>query len=260
MIYIGINNKGGAGKSTLMSQILPPYLFEKNQEKVTLIEIDDENNDSVVFSKSKTVNCSILPTAQIHKIDEIFFDTKDTLIDVGGNKTATIFLKEMKKIQEYENITWFIPLGAGEQDNQNALETYNNIKEMHSEANIVFVLSNVKSSDIEWEFLHFFGNEYLNTEMAIMRQIDDVMYITVNAADIINNSRTFNKTVKDIADNPIDFRSKAKEEKDPGKRRKFLFLNRIKNEAIEYMTCLQTHLFPKLDQHLTKREINHERI
>lgn len=260
MIYIGINNKGGVGKSTLMSQILPPYLFEKNQEKVNLIEIDDENNDSVVFSKSATVNCSILPTAQIHKIDEIFFDTKDTLIDVGGNKTATIFLKEMKKMKEYENITWFIPLGSGEQDNQNALETYNNIKEMHNEAHIIFVLSNTKSSDVEWEFLHFFGNKYLNTDMAIMRQLDDVKYITVNASDIINNSRTFNKTVKDIADNPINFKVKAKEEKDPEKRRKFIFLNRVKNEAIEYMSLLHSDVFSKLDQHLSTKGNDHERV
>ncbi len=254
MIYIGINSKGGTGKSTLLSQVLSVYLFDKNQEKVKLIEIDDENNDSVVFSKSKIIECSILPTAQIHKIDEIFFDTKDTLIDVGGNKTATIFLNEMKKVQEYKNIIWFIPLGAGEQDNQNALETHNSIKEMHSEAHIIFVLSNVKNSDIEWEFLHFFGNAYLNTEMAIMKQLDDVKYITVNTADIINNSRTFNKTVKDIADNPIDFRFKATEEKDLNKRRKFIFLNRVKNEAIEYMQYLQTDVFTKLDQHLNKKD------
>ena len=254
MTHIVINTKGGAGKSTLMSQILAPYLFQENQEKVNLIEIDDENNDSVAFSKSEIVQCTILPTAQINKIDEIFFDDKDTLIDVGGNKTATIFLREMKKIQEYENIIWFIPLGAGEQDNQNALETYNSIKVMHSEAHIIFVLSNVKTSYLEWEFLHFFGHAYLNTEMAIMKQLKDVKYITVNAATIINNSRTFRKTVKDISLNPTDFRIKAKEEKDPEKRRKFLFLNRVKNEAVEYMQYLHTDVFSKLDQHLNKKD------
>lgn len=254
MTYIGITTKGGAGKSTIMSQILAPYLFYKNNEKVRLIEIDDENNDSVVFSKSEIVECSILPTAQISKIDEIFFDDEDTLVDVGGNKTATIFLEEMKKIQEYENIIWLIPLGSGEQDNQNALETYNSIKEMHNEANIIFVLSNVKTLYLEWEFLHFFGHTYLNTEMAIMKQIEDVKYITVNASTIINNSRTFSKTVQDISLNPTDFRVKAKEEKDPEKRRKFLFLNRVKNEAAEYIQYLQTDVFPKLDQHLNKKD------
>ena len=249
-----MSTKGGTGKSTTTSQVLAPYLFQENQEKVDLIEIDDENNDSVVFSKSEILECSILPTAQISKIDEIFFDEKDTLVDVGGNKTATIFLKEMKKIQEYENIIWFIPLGAGEQDNQNALETHNSIKEMHNEAHIIFVLSNVKSSDIEWEFLHFFGHNYLNTEMAIMKQIKDVQYITVNTATIINNSRTFSKTVEDISLNPTDFRIKAKEEKNPEKRRKFLFLNRVKNEAVEYMEYLHTDVFSKLDQHLNKKD------
>ena len=36
--------------------------------------------------------------ASIKKIDEIFFDSEDTIIDIGGNKTASIFLEEMKKI------------------------------------------------------------------------------------------------------------------------------------------------------------------
>ena len=252
MIYIGINTKGGTGKSTLMSQVLAPYLFVLNNERVTLIEIDDENNDSVVFSKSEILESTILPTSKITQIDEIFFDNKDILIDVGGNKTATIFLSEMKKIKEYENVIWFIPLSAGEQDNQNALETYHNIKNMHSEANIIFVLSNVRSGDLEWEFLHFFGNEYLNTEMSIMKQIDNVNYITINTSSIINNSRTFNKTVQDISTNPIDFRTKAKKEVNSKKRSKFIFLNRVKNEAIEYIDYLHADVFPQLHKYISK--------
>lgn len=248
MIYIIINKKGGVGKSTFSNQIMSSYLFNKNDVKTRLIEIDDENNDNASFSKTEIMECSIIPTANIKKIDEIFFDTEDTIIDIGGNKTASIFLDEMKKIDEFENVVWFVPLGAGEQDNLNALETYKDIKSLDNETKVIFILSRVTSNDVEWEFLNFFGNEFLNTKSAICNQIDDVKYITIKSNSIISNSRYFQKTVFDLSLNPIDFREMAKRENDKQKRSKLVFLNRVKNEAIEYANYLKNDVFVELDK------------
>ena len=248
MIYITINKKGGVGKSTFANQILSSYLFDKNGTKTKLIEIDDENNDNASFSKTEIMNCSIIPTNNIRNIDEIFFDDEDTIIDIGGNKTATIFLNEMKKINEFENVKWFVPLGAGEQDNLNALDTYREIKILDENAKVIFLLSRAISNDFEWEFLNFFGNEFLNTESAICNQIEDPKYIIINANAIINNARYFQKTVYDLALNNVDFRAKAKKENDKKKRRKLIFMNRVKNEAIEYTNYLKDKVFDKLDK------------
>jgi len=248
MIYITINKKGGVGKSTFANQILSSYLFDKNKTKIKLIEIDDENNDNASFSKTEIMNCSIIPTNNIRNIDEIFFDDEDTIIDIGGNKTATIFLDEMKKINEFENVRWFVPLGAGEQDNLNALDTYKEIKNLDENAKVIFLLSKAISNDLEWEFLNFFGNEFLNTESAICNQIQDPEYITINANAIITNARYFQKTVFDLALNKVDFRAEAKKENDKQKRRKLIFMNRVKNEAIEYTNYLKDKVFDKLDK------------
>lgn len=248
MIYITINKKGGVGKSTFSNQILSSYLYNKNNEKVKIIEIDDENNDNASFGKTEIMDCDIIATANIKKIDEIFFDDTDTIIDIGGNKTASIFLEEMKKIDEFENVVWFVPLGAGEQDNLNALETYNDIKTLDDKARVIFILSRVTSSDIEWEFLNFFGNEFLNTKSAICNQIDNPIYISIKSNSIISNARYFQKTAFDLSLNPTDFKAMAKQEDDREKRRKLVFLNRVKNEAVEYANYLKNDVFVELDK------------
>ena len=248
MIYITINKKGGVGKSTFSNQILSSYLFDKNGLKNRLIEIDDENNDNASFSKTEIMNCTIISTSKIKNIDEIFFSKDDVIIDIGGNKTATIFLDEMRKINEFENVIWFVPLGAGEQDNINALETYNDIKKLDENANVIFVLSRVTTNDLEWEFLNFFGHEFLDTEFAICNQIDTPQYLTIRSNPIISNARYFKKTSFDLSLNKTDFRVKAKEEDDNYKRRKLIFMNRVKNEAIDYADYLKSDVFTKLDE------------
>lgn len=252
MIYISINSKGGVGKSTTANQILSSYLYHLNNTPVQLIEIDDENNDSAIFSQSKILQTKSLPTAKIKEIDEIFISEEDIILDIGGNKTATLFLDEMRKLGEFENIRWFIPVGQGVQDNANALDTYHAIKELDTNALIIFVLSNVRTDDLKWEFMYFFGNEFLDTPLAICTQIDNPNYIVIPSNEVINNSKTFMKTVLDISQNNIDFRAKAKAEKDSFKRRKFLFLNRVKNEATQYIASLQDKVYPELDRLLRK--------
>lgn len=248
MIYITVSGKGGVGKSTFSNQILSSYLYLKNNKKINLVEIDDENNDNATFSKTEIMNCQIIPTNKIKMMDEIFFSNEDTIIDVGGNKTASIFLDEMKKVKEFENIVWFIPLGSGEQDNLNALETYNEIKMMDEKAKIIFVLSRANNlNDLEWEFLNFFGNEHLNTKFAICNQIKNVEYLVIKSSADLNNARYFQKTVFDLSLNETDFRARAKEETDSKKRSKLIFMNRTKNTAIEYCKYLQDEVFPVLN-------------
>lgn len=248
MIYITINKKGGVGKSTFSNQILSSYLFDKNGLLNRLIEIDDENEDNASFTKTEIMNCSIFSTTKIKDIDDIFFSKDNVIIDVGGNKTATIFLNQMKKVNEFKNVIWFVPLGAGEQDNLNALETHNEIKKVDKDANIIFVLSKATTNDLEWEFLNFFGHEFLDTEFAICNQINAPIYLTIKSNPILSNARYFKKTTYDLSLNKTDFRSKARVEEDKQKRRKHIFMNRVKNEAIEYVEYLKNDVFTKLDE------------
>lgn len=252
MILIVINSKGGVSKSTTSSQILAAYLYKRNNEPCTLIEVDDENQDSVIFSETKIFKQRSIATAKIKELDEVFISDEDTIIDVGGNKTATLFLREMQLQGEFENVFWFIPVQQGIQDNANALDTYSFIKKLDEEAKVMFVLSNSRTEninskeDIHWEYMFYFGNEFLDTSLAICNQVENPNHIVIKSSEVINNSKTFMKTVLDIASNTVDFRQKAKDTKDQD-RRKFLFLNRVKNESIQYIKNLEKDVFPLID-------------
>jgi len=252
MIYITISKKGGVGKSTFSNQILSSYLFDKKGVKTRLIEIDDENKDSMTFTKTDIMNCETKPSSKIREIDMIFFSKEDVIIDVGGNKTATIFLNEMKKVRAFTNVIWFVPLGIGEQDNLNALETYRDIKKLDENAKIIFLLSRAISDDLDWEFLNFFGNKFLNTKNAICNQIKNPSYISIRASAIINNARYFQKTTYDLALNKVDFGELAMEEEDDEKREKLVFLNRVKLNAVEYIEYLKDEIFDELEKLLEK--------
>jgi hypothetical protein len=81
-----------------------------------------------------------------------------------------------------------------------------------------------------------------------MKQDFKVNYLSIKSSTIINISRSFNKTLRDISQGEIDFKEEAKKTKDRDLRRKYLFLNRVKNEAIDYMEYLESSVFKELDK------------
>lgn len=274
MIYITINSKGGVGKSTFASSILTAYLFVKNKEKTKLIEIDDENKDSIIFNKTKIFDSKIIKTKEIEKIDEIFFTNDDVIIDIGGNKTASLFLQEIEKIglqeKEFTKIVWCIPLGRGMQDGANALDTHNFIKNIDANAKILFVLSASNSEnqeELEFEFLNFFGHKILKTPFAIMQKeyITDVKYVSVKNSNLVNNSRSFFQTIFDISLNETDYATQLREImreimenkksnlrnielEDKLERTKFY--NRMKITAKAYVDYMEKDLFKQINKEL----------
>ena len=122
--------KGGVGKSTVAMQVIAPYLYKKHGKKITYIEIDDENNDSQSFTRTEIVNKRMLGTNRITDLDELILmdDKHEVIVDVGGNKTSSLVLDEIKKVGSFGNVKWIIPLGDGELDGKNAIATMKKIR------------------------------------------------------------------------------------------------------------------------------------
>ena len=124
--------KGGVGKSTVAMQVIAPYLYKKHGKKITYIEIDDENNDSRSFTRTEIVNKKMLGTNRLNELDELILmdDNHEVIVDVGGNKTSSLVLDEIKKVGSFGNVKWIIPLGDGELDGKNAIATMKKIKKI----------------------------------------------------------------------------------------------------------------------------------
>ncbi|WP_321314258.1 AAA family ATPase [Halarcobacter sp.] len=252
--------KGGVGKSTVAMQVIAPYLFKKHGKKVTYIEIDDENNDSKSFTRTEIVDKRMLGTNKLTELDELILmdDNHEIIVDVGGNKTSSLVLEEIKKVGSFGNIKWIIPLGDGELDGKNAIATLKKIKkiEQNLDNNILFALNRAISMDadyIEEQFINFFGHKYLDSNSVICDFVKDPKYFPVKNDKVITMSRYLGSTVWEMAYNNTDFAAKAMKAKELGdieSARKYLFFRRIQTEAKDYVLGTLNKIFYDLDNWL----------
>ncbi len=249
--------KGGVGKSTLAMQVIAPYLYKKHGKKITYIEIDDENNDSQSFSRTEIVNKRMLQTNKLTELDELILmdDNHEVIVDVGGNKTSSLVLDEIKKVGTFDNVKWIVPLGDGELDGKNAIATMKKLKKIEPNAqdNLIFALSRAISTEedyLEEQFINFFGHRYLGSNSAITDIVKNPKYFPVINDKIITISRYLGSTVWEMAHNNTDFAKKAMEAKELGdtdSARKYLFFRRIQTEAKDYVLNGLNNVFCSLD-------------
>ncbi len=250
--------KGGVGKSTVAMQVIAPYLYKKHGKKVTYIEIDDENNDSMSFNRTEIVNKRMLGTNKISELDEmILMDSNhEVIVDVGGNKTSSLVLEEIKKVGSFGNVKWIIPLGDGELDGKNAIATMKKIKKIEDnpEENTIFALNRAISMEPDYineQFINFFGHKYLGNNSVICDYIKKPKYFPIKNDKIITLSRYVGSTVWEMAHNNTDFAKKAMESKDSGdmeSARKYLFFRRMQTEAKDYVLNTLNKVFFDLDR------------
>jgi hypothetical protein len=239
-------------------QIIAPFLYKKHGKKVTYIEIDDENNDSKSFTRTDIVNKRMLGTNKLTELDELILtdDNHEVIIDVGGNKTSSLVLDEIKKIGTYNNVKWIIPLGDGELDGKNAIATMNKIRkiEPNAEKNMFFALNRAISMEadyIEEQFINFFGHKYLNSDSVICDFVKDPNFFPVKNDKVITISRYLGSTVWEMAFNNTDFAQKAVQAKELGdlaSARKYLFFRRMQTESKDYTIDVLYKIFAKLEQ------------
>ncbi len=250
--------KGGVGKSTAAMQVIAPYLYKRHRKPIKYIEIDDENQDSNTFHKTKIVDKRILPTIKLNELDELILmdDNHEVVVDVGGNKITREVLKELKKIGTFDNIKWVIPIGDGELDAANALKTFELISEVDKqvEQNVLFVLSRAVSLEqdyLEEQFINFFGHPYLDSTNAILNKIKYAKFIAVKNDKIITTARYIGSTIWEMAELDVDFSHKVLEAKKAGDldaARKFLFFRRVQTEAKDFSSNVLDGIFSKLDE------------
>ena len=252
--------KGGVGKSTVAMQIIAPYLYKKHGKKIRYIEIDDENNDSQSFTRTNIVDKMMLNTNRISDLDELFLtdDNHEVIVDVGGNKTSSLVLEEIKKVGTFGNVKWIVPLGDGELDGKNAIATMKKLKKIEANAqeNLIFALSRAISAEqdyLEEQFINFFGHKYLGSDTTIQDFVKDPRYFAVKNDKIITMSRYLGSTVWEMAHNNTDFGAKAVEAKEKNNRNaalKYLFFRRIQTEAKDYVLNGLNGIFCSLDNWL----------
>lgn len=201
-----VNDKGGASKSTTGFQIFGAYFLSNNLDG-TVVEFDDENKDSKIFTDSK------IKTRQVKVGDSLSAELKNRVLkdftsneicvyDIGGNKTTTIFLDALRATRMYKKVDlWVIPASGGSQDIENMEKMYHKIKALDKNAKILLSLSKVRNTEnYKFQYRKLFANPTLN----------QLEHIIIKDSDVIDLSRDMHMSAYEIA---IDTATKDEFEK-----------------------------------------------
>jgi len=197
--YVNIvtsNTKGGSSKSTSSTQSIATYFLALGQE-VELLELDNQNQDAKIFSKSKIKTKQINVDANAKDLNQTIRDLflaenkNNIVLDIGGNATTSNFLQSLKSTHMYNMVDLFvIPMSGGSQDLKNAKDTLEMILGMKNNAKILFVLSRVRNPKrVQFQYGDFFQDE----------ELKKYPYIILPESDCIDLSRKLKKTVYELA-------------------------------------------------------------
>lgn len=160
MIYATVSTKGGVGKTNTALTIA--CLLHSRGKKFKLIELDNSNDSSLLFSNSKVLSPDNIKSLKIDRKDEAIADMlfdlmsepgMNYIVDIGGGDDTKI-VEKFKQINRPK--TWVIPLTRGRKYLPNAEATYNLIADPD---NTVFCLNMYSDfAKIKKEFIYFFGD------------------------------------------------------------------------------------------------------
>lgn len=254
-----VSSKGGVGKSTISMQLVAPYLFEKNDRKeVKFYEFDDENIDSLSYGASVLTNREPIDVEEfviMDKFIEILSKDESCCIDVGGNKSTSLCLQTINDCGMINSIDLVvIPLLDGEQDAINAVNIYNELKEISRDIKILFALNRVKNLKfVQYQFDNFFGDVrgLFEDRNAVLNQIgqDKVEdFVSIEDSDMIKYSRKFGMTIYEIAAQKRDFTLEFEKTNEEKEKKLIAFKNYVHQHSKKYYENSIKANFERIDK------------
>lgn len=206
-VILVLSTKGGAGKSSVSQQVLATYNL-KNAGESELAELDDENLDSAYLNKSginaQQITLGDDPDEYAMAVASAFpLDAKNRVVDVGGNRTASIVIKELSRLTSRSQIVdaVAIPVADNRMGVQNAEKT---LKEIQNSTNgdlllakCFIVLNRVRNKKVNSIDDPALARRFRNAINMIKRW--KLPAVIVHDLDGVENLAPLGKTVYEVA-------------------------------------------------------------
>lgn len=199
MVYIVVQTKGGVGKSTIATNVMN-ILIGGNLEDIKIVEIDNHNNTSELYSNSVLKNNmkTIKVSSADDELDDIFFEAlankTNIIIDIGGGDDSDRLLTMLKN-QPSNNIRYIVPFQMGG-DDQGAYDTIMKIGDVSK--CLVVLNGYMEKEKIKKDFLWFFGDQDVK---GLQQKIKGIKYITIPFDPIFTKAKLIYKmTITDLAE------------------------------------------------------------
>ena len=212
-VFLVLSTKGGAGKSTLSQQILASYNLAR-YGKSEIVELDDENLDSSWLSKSG------ITARQVELGDDrdeiamaisaaIPVGAEGLVIDVGGNRTANIVIRELNRLtaRAMQIDAVCIPVSDNRMGVENAIKTLESIQQSPMGSTLLpkcfIALNRVRNTKIETSDDPRLERRFRKViDMASTWGLD---ILVVNDMDGVENLAPIGMTVLEVADRRSEF-------------------------------------------------------
>jgi CO dehydrogenase nickel-insertion accessory protein CooC1 len=260
MLYITVSTKGGVGKSSFAGQPLVSYVHYKNDgEIVNYVEIDDQNESIRNLVESELIAPQIVKTENVETFAmHLMLENTDAVIDVGGNITAQLFLERVNEMGGMRgNAVYFIPLLDSLQDLQNAIKTYNLIREADSESKVIFVLNRCmnKNNDelTKEQFLFVYGKKELGIQSIFEIIGHEIPIMKINQSPTYNILAYLKRTIAEVAQQSVKKELEEairRNKEDPSARAdalRYLYLERIITSSQKIVQQEFIPLFKQID-------------
>jgi hypothetical protein len=207
-VILVANSKGGGGKSTTSQQVLAPFIL-KEYGSATIKELDDENLDSEYLTRSDIKAEQIILGNESDEFASAVAETIDLnsqglVIDVGGNRTTSIVIRELARLTTRSRVVdaICIPISDNRMGVINAEKTLQEIKDSPEGENLIkkcFIalnrVRNLKAESIDDKKLL---RRFSNVAALAKKWKLDVMI--VHDMDGVENLAPLGKTVIEVAD------------------------------------------------------------
>ncbi len=193
---ITANTKGGPGKTTISTQVIPA-LFADTDKEIKIYELD--NNNSTKLKNSSIAFETMRADEGEDAIFGVGFDAEEdsniiNIIDAGGGDDTLKVLAGVKEA-DIRDAIYLVPVNDDMEQIDNAAQTIKAIKEIQADANIVLILNraiildgNIEKS-IKEQYVGLFGSE----DYGIASRADEKIFENVKIA-VVPNSKIFGIT------------------------------------------------------------------
>jgi hypothetical protein len=152
MFVVG-SSKGGVGKSTVVKNLVIPYLLKKFGRTIYVNTDDTNDEDKLVKAKHYEVKSLKIPPDKLTKLDPL----PEVVLDTGAGRNVKETLDVLAKLDYQEIATVVIVLSKRLSEINEAIKVYNYAKKLGFNK-FAFVLNKViHLEDFKDEFVAFFS-------------------------------------------------------------------------------------------------------
>lgn len=201
-----LNPKGGVAKTTVATQLLAPYIYNRfSKSRVPVYSFDLHNDDVMVFKNSKVIEPHLYSKEKeiSELIDEMEF-ADNAVLDLGGNESTKMLLDSFAKTGTIGNFDLIVsPFGDSDADVSGTVEVYQRLKKEWDFTFLAVLSRACNMTDYEDQFFHYFGdkNGIVDGRSGLREKFDekDQSFAVFPTDSALVLSRVFGETIYELS-------------------------------------------------------------